>query len=142
MTDTAPVRFDTKVVVLLRDDLAIWQQLNVTAFLISGIAATVEAITGEPYVDADGTEYLPMIRQPVTVLEGSSAILTSAHHRALDRELRLAVYTEELFATGNDAANRAAVRTVPRDELNLVGLGVYGARGAVDKAMKGAVLHR
>lgn len=140
MTD--PVRFDTKVAVLLRDDLAVWQQLNVTAFLISGIAATVEAITGEPYRDADGTEYLPMLRQPVTVLEGNSALLTSAHRRALDRQLRIAVYTEELFATANDAANRAAVRAVSRDELNLVGLGVYGQRGAVDKALKGAVLHR
>ena len=32
------VRFDTKIVVLLRDDLETWQRLNVTAFLSSGIA--------------------------------------------------------------------------------------------------------
>ena len=33
-----PVRFDTRVVVALRDDLLPWQELNVTAFLMSGIA--------------------------------------------------------------------------------------------------------
>lgn len=116
--------------------------MNVTGFLISGIAASIEGITGEPYVDADGTQYLPMLRTPITVLEGPAVVLTSAHRRALDRDLRVAVYTEELFSTPNDTANRAAVRAVPRDQLNLVGLGVYGLRGAVDKALKAARLHR
>lgn len=49
------MRFDTKIAVLLRDDLAPWQQLNVTAFLVSGLAATVPELIGEPYADADGT---------------------------------------------------------------------------------------
>jgi hypothetical protein len=31
--------FDTKVAVVVRDDLAAWQRLNVTAFLISGVVA-------------------------------------------------------------------------------------------------------
>ena len=29
--------FDTKVTVIVRDDLAAWQRLNVTPFLMSGI---------------------------------------------------------------------------------------------------------
>ena len=29
--------FDTKIAVIIRDDLATWQKLNVTAFLMSGI---------------------------------------------------------------------------------------------------------
>ena len=31
--------FETKVAVVVRDDLAVWQKLNVTAFLISGVIA-------------------------------------------------------------------------------------------------------
>ena len=34
------MEFDTKLVVILRDDLLTWQKLNVTAFLMSGIGAT------------------------------------------------------------------------------------------------------
>ncbi len=30
--------FETKIAVVLRDDLAVWQKTNVTAFLVSGIA--------------------------------------------------------------------------------------------------------
>ena len=93
-------------------------------------------------MDVDVTQYLPMVGRPITVLEGEATVLRSGHRRALDRDLRDAVYTEELFSTPNDTANRAAVRAVPRDQLNLVGLGVYGLRGAVDKALKAARLHR
>lgn len=32
------VAFDTKVAILVLDDLAVWQKLNVTAFLATGIA--------------------------------------------------------------------------------------------------------
>ena len=32
------MRFDTKIAIAVRSDLAVWQKLNVTAFLASGIA--------------------------------------------------------------------------------------------------------
>lgn len=136
-----PVRFDTKIAVLLRDDLAPWQELNVTSFLVSGVVATDAELVGEPYEDADGTRYLAMLRQPVVVLTGDAEMLTTAHARALSRGLVPAIYIAEMFATGHDAANRAAVRAVPRDALDLVGLAVRGARNAVDRTFKGAALH-
>jgi hypothetical protein len=51
------------------------------------------------------------------------------------------VYTEEMFSTGNDEDNRAAVRAVEADDLNLVGLAVYGPRNAIDRTTKGLRLH-
>ena len=132
--------FDTKIAVLLRDDLAGWQRLNVTAFLVSGIASP--ELLGEPYEDADGTRYLPMFGQPVLVFQGSAEVLTAAHQRALGRNMMMSIFTSELFATGNDVDNRAAVRAVGRDKLDLVGLAVHGQRNAVDKVLKGASLHR
>ncbi|MER6343835.1 DUF2000 domain-containing protein [Streptomyces sp. NPDC001595] len=137
----APVRFDTKIAVLLREDLESWQRLNVTAFLVSGLGSRLPEVVGEPYEDADGTPYLPMFRQPVLVFEGTKETLTAAHGRALTRALPRAVFTSDLFATGNDRDNRAAVRAVPGDQLDLVGLAVYGPRNAVDKVLKGARMH-
>ena len=43
--------------------------------------------------------------------------------RALERGLTPSLYTKELFATGHDAANRAAVARVATQALDLVGLG-------------------
>jgi hypothetical protein len=133
--------FDTKIAVLLREDLEPWQRLNVTAFLVSGLGTHLPEVVGEPYEDADGTAYLPMFRQPVLVFQGTKDVLTAAHTRALSRGLPSAVFTADLFATGNDVDNRAAVRAVPTAGLDLVGLAVHGPRNAVDKALKGARLH-
>ncbi|MFD8198405.1 DUF2000 family protein [Streptomyces sp. NPDC003470] len=137
----SPVRFDTKIAVLLREDLETWQRLNVTAFLVSGLGTQVPEVIGEPYEDADGTAYLPMFRQPVLVFEGTKETLTRAHTRALSRALPRAVFTSDLFGTGNDRDNRAAVRAVATAGLDLVGLAVYGPRNAVDKVLKGARMH-
>jgi hypothetical protein len=135
------VSFPTKIAVVVRDDLPTWQRLNVCAFLVSGVAAAVPELIGDPYEDADGTKYLAMFGQPVLVFEAAGEVLTAAHARAVSRGLPTSVFTAELFATGNDEDNRAAVRAVPRDRLDLVGLAVHGPRNAVDKVVKGARMH-
>jgi hypothetical protein len=135
------VSFSTKIAVVVRDDLPVWQRLNVCAFLVSGVAAAVPELIGEAYEDGDGTKYLAMFGQPVLVFEASKEVLTAAHRKALDRGLPMSVFTADLFATGNDEDNRAAVRAVPRDSLDLVGLAVHGPRNAVDKIVKGARMH-
>ncbi|MDZ5143114.1 DUF2000 domain-containing protein [Microbacterium testaceum] len=143
MTDVIdPPRFDTKVVVVLAADLAAWQELNVTAFLMSGIATSADGLVGEPYRDADGTTYLPMLRQPVIVLTGDSDALSRARAKAAARDdVALAIYTRELFGTSHDAANRAAVAAVTASDLDLVGIAVRGPRNVVDRVVKGATFH-
>ncbi|MFG1627259.1 DUF2000 family protein [Kribbella sp. NPDC049227] len=136
-----PIRFETKIAVLLREDLAVWQRLNVAAFLVSGIAGTRPEVVGEAYEDADGVKYLPMFRQPVLVFEGSKEFMAIAHQRALQRGIEHSVFTQELFATGNDRDNRAAVKAVATEELDLVGIALYGPKNAVDKTLKGAHMH-
>lgn len=133
--------FDTKVVVLLREGLLAWQELNVTAFLVSGIATSAPGLVGEPYRDADGGTYLPMLRQPVLVMTATGEQLASARAKAAQRGIATAVYTRQLFSTGHDAANRAAVAAVAAEELDLVGLALRGPRNGVDRITKGARLH-
>ena len=141
MNDALVPPFDTKLAVLVRDDLQSWQRLNVTAFLMSGVTAANPQLVGDPYVDADGQAYLALLGLPVLVFEGSVADLTAARERALRRGLPLAVYTRDMFATGHDAANRAAVAAVSGVDLDLVGVALHGPKNAVDKIVKGAHLH-
>ena len=98
-------------------------------------------IIGEDYLDGSGNAYLPMYRQPVLVYAADGPALARARSRALERGLPAAVYLDEMFKTGNDQDNRAAVRAVRADEMNLAGLAVYGPRNAVDKVVKGLPLH-
>ncbi len=134
-------RFDTKIAIVLREDLLAWQRLNVTAFLASGITAAHPQLVGEPYRDADGTTYLALLGQPVMVLQGSAESVRAALQRAVRRELPVAVFTADMFATGNDEDNRAVVSAVAADDLDLVGIAVHGPRSAVDKITKGTTMH-
>jgi hypothetical protein len=129
------MQFDTKIAVVLRDDLGGWQKTNVTAFLVSGIAATVPGVVGEPYRDASENEYLPMFVQPVLVYEADSHGLRRAYERAMSRGVTPAIYTHELFSTNHDEANRAAVAGVPAEELDLVGIAFRAERKIVDKVV-------
>jgi hypothetical protein len=128
--------FQTKIAIVLDEQLAVWQKANVTAFLISGVAATDPAVVGEPYVDGSGNRYLPMCRQPIMVYAADRAGLRRAYERAMAREVeRLAIFTHDLFATPHDDANRAAVASIPAAELELAGIALHADRKTVDKVL-------
>lgn len=78
---------------------------------------------------------------PILVFSTDLAGLRSAHRCALARELTIVPYVAAMFDTGHDAANRDVFRAEDAQALDLVGLGVYGPKKMVDKAIKGLSLH-
>jgi hypothetical protein len=135
------MQFDTKIAVVIRNDLQVWQKLNVASFLSGGIAAWFPECIGEAYEDGSGTTYLPLIGQPILVYGADRPALSRALDRALARNVTPAVYTEDMFATTHDAANREVVKAVQRADLNLVGIAIRAERKVVDKIVDGLKFH-
>jgi hypothetical protein len=135
------MRFDTKIAIIVRDELATWQKLNVAAFLAGGLVGSYPQLAGERYADASGRSYGPLVRQPMLVFAADADGVRTALRRAAERGLPVSIYTRELFATGNDVDNRAAVARVATDALDLVGLALHADRKDVDKVTKGLALH-
>lgn len=133
--------FDTKFAIVLRDDLAPWQALNVTAFLSSGVVAQDPEIIGEAYRDKAGNVYNAMSIQPAIVLAADAATIGAIHRRSLERGVRTSAYVEEMFATGHDAANRAVFAEFGPDDAKIVGLALRAEKKIVDKIVKGARMH-
>lgn len=133
--------FDTKIAIVLRADLAPWQKLNVTAFLMSGIVGATPGLIGDRYRDGDGIGYNALAVQPVIVLGTDAPGIRKIFDRAGARGAALSIYTEEMFSTGDDAANRAVVAEYATADLNLVGLALREERKLVDKITKGARMH-
>ncbi|KKX34349.1 DUF2000 family protein [Rhizobium sp. LC145] len=133
--------FDTKIAIVLRDDIAPWQALNVTAFLTSGIVAQYPAVIGEPYRDAAGNVYNALSIQPVVVLSADQETLRSIHRRSLEREVTVSLYVEEMFSTGHDAANRAVFAQFSPEDARVVGIAMRAEKKTVDKITKGAKMH-
>lgn len=136
------MQFDTKIAVVIRTDLDAWQKLNIASFLTSGVAAAFPECIGEPYEDGSGTRYLSLIGQPILIYGAiDRAALSRALERALARNVRPAVYTEDMFKTTHDAANREAVKAVVRADLNLVGIAMRAERRVIDKIVDGLKFH-
>ena len=135
------MQFDTKIAVVIRNDLEVWQKLNVASFLTGGVAAAFPECIGDAYEDASATKYLALIGQPILIYGADGKALTRALERALARNVVPAVYTEDMFKTTHDAANREAVRAVIRAELNLVGLAMRAERKVIDKIVDGLKFH-
>lgn len=126
---------------MVRENLATWQKLNVASFLAGGLVGAAPELGGEPYQDGSGRFYGPLIRQPVLIFAATTEELQQVLQRAQGRSVRAHLYTNELFSTGNDIDNRAAVAAVATADLDLVGLGLHGERKDIDKIIKGLKLH-
>jgi hypothetical protein len=105
-------------------------EANVASFLTSGVAAAFPECIGEPYEDGSGTKYLSLIGQPILIYGADRLALARALERALARNVKPAVYTEDMFKTTHDAANREAVKAVVRAE-----------RKVIDKIVDGLKFH-
>jgi hypothetical protein len=123
----------TKIAIVLGDDLATWQKLDVTAFLTSGIAGTNPGLLGPPYEDAAGQTYNALAIQPMIVLSADAETINTVYRRAMDRGVRLSLYVEDMFSTGHDAANKAAVKQYPPEAMKVVGLALRNDKKAVDR---------
>ena len=134
--------FETKVALVIRTDLEPWQKMNVAAFLASGVAAAYPESVGDPYEDGSGNSYMPLIGQPILIYGADASGLTRVLDRALTRGVRPALYTEEMFSTTHDAANREAVKSFEREHLNLVGLGIRAERKVIDKIVDKLKFHQ
>lgn len=130
-----------KIALAVRSDLEVWQKLNVAAFLPSGFGTVDPSLTGDPYADADGLSYPPMLAHPVRVFTGDAAGIRRSFDRAVSRGLLVSVYTNDMFTTMNDADNRAAVAAVQTSELVLAGFAVAGDAKQVDKTFDKLALH-
>ena len=135
------MQFDTKIAVVVRSDLEVWQKLNVASFLAGGVAAAFPECIGDAYEDGSGTKYLSLIGQPILIYGADRAALSRALERALARGVTPALYTEEMFKTAHDAANREVVKAVARTDLNLVGIAMRAERKVIDKIVDGLKFH-
>ena len=135
------MEFSTKFAIVVADDLAQWQKLNVISFLTSGIIGDAPEIIGEVYRDASNREYAALCIQPTVILKSSRDRLRTFLDRAHTRNIKPALYIEDMFETGHDEATRLSVMNYETSDLPLVGLAIRADKKAVDKVFKGAKLH-
>lgn len=133
---------ETKIVIIVRDDLKTWQKLNVTAFLAGAIGIEFPELHGRHLVTASNNSYLPFFKQPVLVYKADNiSQMQRVFRRAKERELKIGIYSFQLFNTMNEQDNLDETAKRTDDELDLVGLAIYGDSKKVGKAIDGLKFH-
>jgi hypothetical protein len=62
------VQLDTKIAVILREDLAGWQATNVTAFLVSGTSASVPGSSRRARTTRTGPPWRPVAAEDLDLV--------------------------------------------------------------------------
>jgi hypothetical protein len=136
------MRFDTKIAIVVRQDLAAWQKLNVTAFLAGGIVGANPELAGEAYVDGSGQGCGPLIRQPVLFFRRPrGGVDPRPRPRPRPRAQTFDLHPGPVRDRQRRRQPRAAVPAVATAALDLVGLGLHASGKDVDRVTKGLALH-
>jgi len=134
--------YENKIAIVIKDDLAAWQKLNVASFLASAVAIQFPETHGAKFVNASGSEYLPFIKHPILIYKADTPLdLKRAFLRARERGLHIGIYTEPLFATKNEQENHLEISRCSDEEQSLAGIVVYGESKKVSKALDGLKFH-
>ena len=134
------MQFDTKIAIVIRTDLEPWQNSTSRRFLPAASRPRFPTASASP-MGMHRHEYLPLIGQPILIYGADRPAISREPERALTRGVAPALYTEDMFKTTHDAANREVVRAVIRAELNLVGLAMRAERKVIDKIVDGLKFH-
>ena len=82
------------------------------------------------------------MKHPVLIYKAETKEkLQRAFSRSRDRELAIGIYTKPLFDTRSGEENVSQIASTRVDELDMVGIIIYGENKKVDKALDGLKFH-
>src|ERR1700712_1533418 len=98
--------YENKIAIIIRDDLQVWQKLNVASFLASSVAIQFPETHGQAFINASQSTYLPFIKHPILIYKADDEVqMKRAFNRAKERDLAIGIYTQPLFSTKNEEGN-------------------------------------
>lgn len=128
---------ETKLVLVLREGLAPGVAANAAAVLALSLAAKMAPFVGADGTDASGTPHAGLNTHPVPVVTASAASLRELHDSAARRsDLTVVAFLEVARLSRGYDEYLARLATTTTEDLDHVGVAVFGPRGPVTKLTK------
>lgn len=126
--------------VVLREDLASWQLTNtvghIAAYLGNKMSEPFD--TGEYFVSKDGTNFPRNSQFAVVALKATKDELKNLAAKLRDTKLSWIIYVQEMIDMINDEELAKALSIIQADEMNILGIGLFGPKDEL-KELTGAL---
>jgi len=122
--------FSKKMTIVLREDVASWQLTNtighIAAYLGNKMSEPFD--TGEYFVSKDGVNFPRNSQFPIVVLQATKDGLRDLATKLHNTHLSWIVYVQEMIDMVDDEELEKALKAVPSEEMNILGIGVFGPK--------------
>jgi len=122
--------FSKKMSIVLREDLASWQLTNtvghIAAYLGNKMPEPFD--TGEYFVSKDGVNFPRNSQFAVVALKAAETELKSLAARVRGTDLIWIIYVQEMIDMIDDEELGTALASVESDNMNILGIGIFGPK--------------
>ena len=122
--------FSKKMIIVLREDLASWQLTNtighIAAYLGNKMSAPFD--TGEHFMSKDGINFPRNSQFPIVTLRATKDELKGIAAKLPNSNLSWIVYVQEMIDMIDDEELAKALDAVSSDEMNILGIGMFGPK--------------
>ena len=132
--------FSKKMTVVLRQDLASWQLTNtvghIAAYLGNKMSEPFD--TGEYFVSKDGINFPRNSQFAVVALSATKDELKNLAAKLRNTKLSSIVYVQEMIDMIDDEELAKTLNNIKSDEMNILGIGIFGPKDKL-KELTGAL---
>ena len=122
-----------KCVLVLDETLPVGLAVNTAGVLALTLGREVGKVVGPDVVDGSGMQHAGIITLPIPVLKASGETLRDLRQRAEDEDLLVVDFTDaaQTSKTYEDYERKIAV--ISTEQLNYLGVALYGAKKPVNR---------
>lgn len=131
--------FENKISICIRKDLPEWQQLNAAAHIAAyfGNQLGEKFGTGDYFVTSDKVELPRNTQYGIAMLRAGKKDLRRVIRRADEANVRWMGFTQEMLDLLDDTELQAAIGKKTADEIEYLGVGLFGSRETLEGITKG-----
>jgi hypothetical protein len=131
--------FDNKISICIRKDLAEWQLLNTAAHIAAyfGNRLGDRFGTGDYFVSSDQIMLPRNTQYGIAILRADTKDLRRVMRRANEANLKWMGFTREMLDLLDDIDLQTAIGKKTADEIEYLGIGLYGSREVLEGITKG-----
>lgn len=133
-----PQDFSKKMTIVVRDDMASWQLTNTVAHIAAFLGNKMQDPfdTGEFFVSKDGVNFPRNSQFGIVALKASKEELKALELATRASVLPRLVYVQEMIDHGDDAELETALAAVSSEDMDILGIGLFGPKDEL-KALTG-----